>query len=185
MRSEQANECERELTSLLLLSSIRKWWLIVLIGFISNWIAGILVGSWIGFIRWCKCNINTLLETLICKVCTASLHFFKHPQFYLLLTELLATGHLIYKIQEKIWRNENVITHVPINRKRKKMVAPTFVVPYPCGGVSDLDHSPLRYFNPIKHKNAHKPIENGIQKMYVNTTLSANDKRIKRFTWES
>lgn len=54
------------LTSLLL-ASIREWWFIVLIGFVTNWICRVLICSRIWFIRWCKCNINTLLEALICK----------------------------------------------------------------------------------------------------------------------
>lgn len=46
------------------------------------------------------------------------------------------------------------ITHVPINRKMKNMVALTFPVPYPIGGASAFDHSPHKYFKPIKHSNA-------------------------------
>lgn len=53
---------------LLLLANIWKWWLIVLIGFISNWVARILIGSWIWFVRWCECNVNSLLEAFICKI---------------------------------------------------------------------------------------------------------------------
>lgn len=86
--------------------------------------------------------------------------------------EMIAFKHF-YEIKRLSFKKSFKITHVPISKKRKKIVALTLPVPYPIGGVSASDHSPHRYLNPIRHINAHNAVffNKKISKIHLDETI--------------